>query len=126
MKKTFPLKDPAKADARVLEAIKQDVRKYVKRERRKALPTGVDFWDFNCQLGLDQAPPTALHLAELVPAIEAAAQIEGTVGVYVEIVAKPGHRTKKPVPETMAIDGHPSVPLTLSAEPAPNVELIAD
>ena len=55
MKKTFPLKDPAKADARVLEAIKQDVRKYVKRERRKALPTGVDFWDFNCQLGLDQA-----------------------------------------------------------------------
>ena len=52
MKKTFPLKDPAKADARVLEAIKQDVRKYVKRERRKALPTGVDFWDFNCQLGL--------------------------------------------------------------------------
>ncbi|MCX6948700.1 MAG: DUF6172 family protein, partial [Opitutae bacterium] len=85
-----------------------------------------DVWDFNCQLGLDQAPPTALHLAELVPAIEAAAQNEGTIGVYVEIVAKPGHRTKKPVPETMAIDGHPSVPLTLSAEPAPNVELITD
>ena len=110
MKKTFPLKDPAKADARVLEAIKQDVRKYVKRERRKALPTGVDFWDFNCQLGLDQAPPTTLHLAELIPAIEAAAQIEGTIGVYVEIVAKPGHRTKKPVPEALAVNGDSSAP----------------
>lgn len=126
MKKTFPLKDPSKADARVLEAIKQDVRKYVKRERRKALPTGVDFWDFDCQLGLDQAPPTALHWAELIPAIEAAAQIEGTISVYVEIMVKPGHRTKKPVPEALAIDGRPSVPLTLSAEPVPNVELIAN
>ena len=62
----------------------------------------------------------------LVPAIEAAAQIEGTIGVYVEIVAKPGHRTKKPVPEALAVNGDSSAPLTLSAEPAPNVELIAD
>jgi hypothetical protein len=126
MKKTFSLKDPSKADARVLEAIKQDVRKYVKRERRKALSTGVDFWDFNCQLGLDQAPPKALHLAELIPAIEAATQTEGTTSIYVEIVAKPGHRTKKPVPEALAIDGNPSVPLTPSAEPAPSIEQIAD
>jgi hypothetical protein len=97
MKKTFPLHQPGQADARVLEAIKQDVRKYIKRERRKPLSTGVDFWDFACQVGVDQAAPAPQHLAEVIPAIEAAAKVEGTVSVYVEILAKPGHRTKKPV-----------------------------
>lgn len=126
MKKTFQLKEPAKADARVLEAIKQDVRKYVKRERRKALPTGVDFWDFDCQLGVDQAPPKALHLAELTPAIEAAAQTKGIGSVYVEILAKPGHRTKKPMPEALAAEGALLTPLALVAEPAPQDEPLAD
>jgi len=101
MKKSFPLHQPGLADARVLEAIKQDVRKYVKRERRKPLTTGVDFWDFDCQVGLDQAPPSPKHWEEVIPAIEAAAKVAGTASVYVEILAKPGHRTKKPVAATV-------------------------
>lgn len=96
MKKTFPLQLPGKADARVLEAIKQDIRKYVKRERRKPLATGVDFWDFDCKVGVDQAASAIKHLAEVVPAIEAAVKTEGATTVYVEILSKPGHRTKKP------------------------------
>ncbi len=96
MKKTFPLQLPGKADARVLEAIKQDIRKYVKRERRKPLTAGVDFWDFDCQVGVDQGAPVPRHLAEVIPAIEAAVKTEGTTTVYVEILSKPGHRTKKP------------------------------
>jgi Family of unknown function (DUF6172) len=103
MKKTFPLQQPGQADARVLEAIKQDVRRYVKRERRKPRSTGVDFWDFDCRVGVNQAPPTPKHLAEVIPAIEAAAKAEGTLSVFVEILAKPGHRTKKPV--AAAVDG---------------------
>ena len=97
MKKTFPLHQAGQADARVLEAIKQDVRKYVKRERRKPLATGVDFWDFDCQVGVDEAALAPKHWEEVIPAIEAATKIEGAVKVYVEILAKPGHRTKKPV-----------------------------
>lgn len=96
MKKTFPLKQPGKADARVIEAVINDVRKYVKRERRKALPVGVDFWDFDCKVGADGAEPVVKHWEEVVPAIEAAAKAEST-RVYVEILAKPGVRTKKPV-----------------------------
>ena len=46
MKKTFPLHVPGKEDPRVVEAIKVTLTKYVKRERRKKLPEGVDFWDF--------------------------------------------------------------------------------
>lgn len=97
MKKTFSLKQPGKADQRVLEAIINDVRKYVKRERRKSLPEGVDFWDFDCKVGLDGLEPVGKHWEEVVPAIDAAAKSE-SAQVYVEVIAKPGVRTKKPVP----------------------------
>jgi hypothetical protein len=38
MKKTFSMTDPRHKAPRVVAAIKSDVRKYLKRERRKALP----------------------------------------------------------------------------------------
>jgi hypothetical protein len=97
MKKNFPLKVPGLADERVLDAIKQDVRKYVKRERRKKLTEGVDFWDFDCKVGADQAEPAVKHPEEVIAAIEAVARTEGATSVYAEILAKPGLRTKKPV-----------------------------
>ncbi len=97
MKKTFRLKEPGKADQRVVEAVKNDVRKYVKRERRKALPAGVDFWDFTCRVGPEPASSESKHLAEVTGAIEAAAG-SGSTAVFVEIVATPGYRTKKPAP----------------------------
>lgn len=95
MKKTFQLHAPGKDDPRVVESIKNDVRKYVKRERRKPLTTGVDFWDFDCRVGPDLATAASKHLAEVAPAIDAVVKIEGATTVYVEILAKPGHRTKK-------------------------------
>jgi Family of unknown function (DUF6172) len=103
MKKTFKLHEPGKADERVAEAIKHEVRKYVKRERRKALPAGVDFWDFDCKVGADQAEPEMKHLAEVASAIEAIARSDGPVTVYVEILAKPGHRLKKAVATDAAV-----------------------
>ncbi len=94
MKKNFPLEVPGHQPPRVIEAIKSDVRKYIKRERRKALPEGVDFWDFDCKVGAGEEPPEPKHVEEVVPAIgEAAAKQLGSV--YVEILAKPGHRRSK-------------------------------
>ena len=104
MKKTFQLHATGKDDARVVEAVKNDVRKYVKRERRKALPAGVDFWDFDCRVGADKAEPATRHLAEMAPAIDQAAK-DGATEVYVEILAKPGHRAKKVVAPAEAADG---------------------
>ena len=96
MKKTFPLHVPSHADQRVLEGIKNDVRKYLKREKRKPLPTGVDFWDFTCKVGADKIEPEPKHQAEVIPAIDTAAK-NGATTVYVEILAIPGHRmTKEP------------------------------
>jgi len=97
MKKSFPFQTAGHAPERVLDAIKQDVRKYLKRERRKALPAGVDFWDFDCKVGPDTASGVVCHSEEIIPHIETLARAEGAAAVYVEILAKPGVRTKKPV-----------------------------
>lgn len=94
MKKIFPLEVTGHQPPRVIEAIKNDVRKYVKRERRKALPEGVDFWDFDCRVGLGESAPEVKHLEEIIPAIDQAAAKQ-CGAVYIEILAKPGHRTSK-------------------------------
>ena len=44
MRKTYLLNIEGKNRDRLLEASKHDIRKYVKRERSRALPEGVDFW----------------------------------------------------------------------------------
>ncbi len=45
MKKIFSFSHPKKQRTRVAEAIKYELRKYIKRERNKKLPEDVDFWD---------------------------------------------------------------------------------
>ena len=49
MKKTFPLAIEGRHRDRVVEALKHELRKYVRRERRRPLPAGVDFLDFDCR-----------------------------------------------------------------------------
>ena len=86
--------NPPHKPARVVEAIKSDLRKYVKRERRKDLPKGADFWDFDCRVGQSRELAKTSHVEELIPSIDLAAN-EGWSEIYVEILAKTGHRTKK-------------------------------
>ena len=95
MKKTFPIKVSNNAAERVIEAIKSELRKYVKRERKKKLPEGVDFWDFECQVGETAEEAVALHVVEINEALDHALAEEYDT-VYFEIVAKPGIRTRKP------------------------------
>jgi hypothetical protein len=94
MKKTFPLEIPNNAPARVVDSIKSELRKYLKRERKKTLPEGVDFWDFDCKVGPSAEEATELHVAEINPAIDHALS-EAWSTVYFEILSKPGIRTRK-------------------------------
>jgi hypothetical protein len=91
MKKTFSLAVEGKNPARLLDATKHEIRKYIKRERRRALPEGVDFWDFDCKFGPAQDTATVVHLTEVIPMIDALVQSGGTQ-FYVEILVKHGHR----------------------------------
>ena len=65
MRKTFKLQVEGKHPDRVLDAIKHEVRKYVKRQRRVPLPAGVDFWDFDCKFGSAEESAEPVHLAEI-------------------------------------------------------------
>lgn len=94
VKKTFQLNIEGKNRDRVLEATKHEIRQYVKRERRKTLPEGVDFWDFDCQFGTCPDNAQGVHFATLTALIDAVAN-EGGDKFYLELLAKPGHRTAR-------------------------------
>ncbi len=95
MKKTFELTHPKIKYARRIDSVKNDVRKYIKRERRKALPEGADFWDFDCKFGDTEATAQTIHLSEIDKQITDAA-VRELKSFYIEILVKPGVRTKKP------------------------------
>lgn len=88
MRKTFPLRAEGKHPDRVLEAVKHEIRKYIKRERRRDLPEGADFWDFDCKFGAAQEAAVVIAPAELTAALDALAQAGGEQ-CYVELLAKP-------------------------------------
>lgn len=101
MRKTFKLQVEGKHPDRVLDAIKHEVRKYVKRQRRVPLPAGVDFWDFDCKFGSAEESAEPVHLAEIIKRMDAAAA-EGAAQVFVEMVAKEGHRRVRPAGAALA------------------------
>ena len=91
MKKNFPLVSERHKPARLGEQIKGDVRKYLKRERSKKLPEGVDYWDFTCRIGKISDEATGIHEKEIGKSIDAALEA-GWESVYLEILAKEGRR----------------------------------
>ena len=92
MKKTFPLQHPAKADARVRDAIRHEVNKYVGRERRKPLPPETDLRVFSCRVGADEASAAPQELAAVSSAIDAVAAA-GAKAVFIEIVPQAVRRS---------------------------------
>jgi hypothetical protein len=98
MKKTFSFSHPKKKRPRVADAIKHEVKKYIKRERNKALPEDMDFWDFDCRFGADEASSSVIHVSEINKVISEAHE-EGLDAFFLEVLAKPAKRTKKPESE---------------------------
>ena len=95
MKKTFQLSHPKLPLPRLVESIKHEVKKYLRRERNKKLPDGVDFWDFDCRFGADEASSEVIHVATINQHISQA-EAEQRDSFYLEILAKQGIRRKKP------------------------------
>lgn len=97
MKKTFKISIEGKNRDRVIDATKHEIRQYIKRERNKALPAGVDFWDFDCRFGLTPDAAATVHSANITALIDAAAQ-DGADSFYLEMLAKPGYRAVRVAP----------------------------
>lgn len=94
MKKKFKLTDSKKAPARQVDYVKHEISKYIARERRKPLDTGIDYWDFDCKIGIDQDSADVIHVAEINKGIDRIAA-QGSESFYIEILAKPARRNKK-------------------------------
>ena len=105
MRKIFPLRPEGKHPDRVLESVKHDIRKYIQRERRRELPEGAHFWDFDCRFGPSQAEAQTLHPAALIAELDALAKT-GAEHCYVELLAKPAvrrpHVAGESAPDTAA------------------------
>ena len=94
MKKNFLLKIEGKNYDRTVEAVKNEIRKYIKRQNRKKLPEGADFLDFACKFSIVEADAKPIHYKEITDKInEAAAQ--NVDGFYIEIIGKGAKRTSK-------------------------------
>ena len=91
VKKTFKLNIEGKHRDRVLDAVKHEIRKYVKRQRRVPLPAGVDYWDFDCKFGASADAAAVVHFATITSLIDAVAK-EGVDSFYLELLAKTGVR----------------------------------
>ena len=88
MKKVFKLTDEKKHEDRVLEAIKNDIRKYVKREKKKDLPDKATmYWDFDCRIGSTVSDAKVVVYEELIKELDVI-KATGVSEVYVEVMAK--------------------------------------
>ena len=76
--------------------------------RRRPVPEGAHYWDFDCKLGATEEVATAVPLGDLIGAVDALAK-DGADSFYVEIleraaVRKPRPPVAEPVPPATAVD----------------------
>lgn len=93
MRKTFKLTDQKIKPERQVEAVKHEIKKYIKRERNKKLPEGFDYWDFDCKFGDDADSAAVIHPSSINKAIDAQV-LNKKETFYIEILAKAGVRSK--------------------------------
>jgi hypothetical protein len=96
VKKIFKLTDEKKHEDRVLEAIKHEIRKYVKREKKKELSNKATmYWDFDCKIGATVEDAKVVTFEELIKALDAIKETN-VKECYIEILAK---EVNKPLKE---------------------------
>ncbi len=95
MKKLFQLNVEGRNRDRLLDASKHEVRKYVARQRRAALPDGVDYWDFACRFGPTETEATDVHFSTLIGLMDEAGKA-GADAFFVSILGTRGVRMAKP------------------------------
>jgi hypothetical protein len=96
MKKTFQLIVANKNKDRQVEAIKNEVRKYIKRERSKKLPEGFNYWSFDCKFGKTANEATEIRFVDIIKSIDIAAS-ENLESFYLELISRADVKNPKEV-----------------------------
>ncbi len=94
MKKTFQLIVANKNKDRQVDAIKNEVRKYIKRERTKRLPEGFNYWSFDCKFGKTAEEAKEIRFVDITKSIDIASS-ENLESFYLELVARADNKQAK-------------------------------
>ena len=95
MKKTFKLEHPKIKVPRVVDSVKHDIKKYLKKERKNTLPSGAKYWAFDCKFGESEETAAEVNLSSLTKSIDAFVE-KGIMTFYVEITAKAINPSENP------------------------------
>ena len=87
MKKTFKLEHPKIKVPRVVDSVKHEIKKYLKKERKKALPSGASYWGFECKFGQSEQSSIAVNVSSLSKNIDDLVA-NNILTIYVEITPK--------------------------------------
>lgn len=87
MKKTFKLDHPKIKVPRIVDSIKHDIKKCLKKERKKSLPSGATYWGFDCKCGQSEETAVEMPLSSLTKHIDELVE-NNIMTIYVEITAK--------------------------------------
>ena len=87
MKKTFKLDHPKIKVPRIVDSIKHEIKKTLKKEREIKLPAGTKYLSFDCKLGQSEETATEVPLLSLTKSIDELVENKATT-IYVEITAK--------------------------------------
>ena len=87
MKKTFKLDHPKIKAPRIVDSIKHEIKKTLKREREKTLPAGTKYWSFDCKLGQSEETAVEVPLSSLTKNIDELVENNAKT-LYVEMTAK--------------------------------------
>ena len=96
MKKVFKIEQERIKPDRAVDAIKNELRKYTKREKKKDLPNKKTmYWDFDCKFGKTADLAKACSFEEISTQLNSVVA-DGWSECYVEVIAK---AVDKPVKE---------------------------
>jgi hypothetical protein len=94
MKKRFALTAQNKKPERVLDSIKNEIRKYIKREKRKPLPEGADYWRIDCRFAKNEDQPQDIKFEDIMKNINEASQ-QSCESFYIELISSPAKKAPK-------------------------------
>ena len=96
MKKTYQLTATNKTQPRVVESIKNEIRKYIKREKRKTLPDGMNVWNIDCKFAKDNETPKPIEFQDITKCIDEAATLN-CKSIYLELISNAIKKERKVV-----------------------------
>jgi len=96
MNKSYNLIEKKRDKDRVVESIKHEIRKYIKREKNKPLPDDVDFWKLECKISKNSDKLASIEFQNLIKTIDILVSEEAE-SLNIEILSFKGIKKPKEI-----------------------------